>query len=78
MVRAGASASTMARPKGKRSERDDVAVKVDREIVDKARFVALRRHLTLAGFLSDLLRGPVDRAYQDEVRKLVKEEGGER
>jgi hypothetical protein len=67
----------MARPKGKRSERDDVAVKIDREVYDKAKLVALRRRIPLAELLSEILRGPIDRAYRVEISRLTHQEGTE-
>lgn len=60
----------MARPKGKRSERDDVAVKVDRTIVGKARLIATHRGTSVAELLSELLSGPVDKAYAQMLREL--------
>ncbi len=64
----------MARLKGgKRSERDDVVVKVDRVVVEKAKLVALRRRITLAELLSETLRAPIERAYRQEVGKLTQE-----
>jgi hypothetical protein len=67
----------MARPKGKRSERDDVVVKVDRKVISRAKLVALRRQIPLAELLSETLRIPIERMYRQEVTKLKTEEGGE-
>lgn len=44
--------------------RDDVAVKVDRNIVKKARAVCGMREITLAEYLSSLLAVPVERDWQ--------------
>lgn len=70
MVKA-AERKTMGRPKGsgKKSERDDVAVKVDRLIVSKARLIAGDRGISLAELLSGMLAGPVEREYGKLVRK---------
>ena len=52
------SAMTAPRGRPKRSERDDKTVKIDRGVVEKAQLVALRRKVTLAELLSELLRPP--------------------
>jgi hypothetical protein len=65
--------ATMARPKGKqgkRSDRDDVAVKLDRAIVGKARMIATHQGISVAELLSDILKVPVDRAYAHMLREL--------
>jgi hypothetical protein len=64
--------ATMARAKGKKSERDDVAVKVDRTLVGKARHVAVHRGISVAELLSELLGSPLDRAYAQMLRDLEK------
>ncbi|HEU5116816.1 MAG TPA: hypothetical protein VFT74_09095 [Isosphaeraceae bacterium] len=51
-------------------KRDDIAVKIERTLVDKARLVAARRGTTLAQYLSDLLRGPVEKDFVKTVREL--------
>jgi hypothetical protein len=65
----------------KRSEdkpkRRDVAVKVDGEIVNRAKIVATRKGVTLAELLSDLLDPLVARLYRDEVAKMARESGEE-
>ena len=65
---------TMARPKGrpKKSERDDTTVRLDRAIVAKAKLVAIWLGLEggVAELLSDLVRGPVDRAYGKMLRDI--------
>jgi hypothetical protein len=66
----GEAGTTMARIKGKVSGRDDVAVKVDRVIVNKARMVAAHRGISVAEILSEILRGPVDKAYVQMIRAL--------
>lgn len=66
----------MAKPKGrpKRSERDDVTTKIDRNLVGKAHVIARERGITVAELLSELLRGPIDKAYAAVVRSLDKQE----
>ena len=72
-----AGQATMGRLKGgKRSERDDVAVKIEREIAEKARLVALERGTTIAELLSGFLRAPVDRAYEQSLAKLTQKQKG--
>ena len=63
-------AKKMGRPP---SDRDDVAVKIDRTIVTMARFIANKRAISVAKLLSDLLEGPVNEQYA----KLVLESQAE-
>lgn len=72
-----AERSIMAKKKGrpKTSQRNDVAVKIDAEIIGKAKHVVLARDITLAEYLSDLLRGPVDRDFNKEMKRLAGGEG---
>lgn len=72
----------MGRPKGSRDKnkpvRDDVAVKVDRTVIGKAKLIATHRGITLAELLSTLLRAPVDKEYAKMLRELDRaEKGGE-
>lgn len=53
-------------------KRDDVAVKVDRTLADKARLVASRRGLTLAEYLSELIRTPVEKDFAKVIREMEK------
>lgn len=66
------SHSKMSRPKGrpKRSDRDDVTVKIDRTVKGKAEKVATHLGKPLAEVLSEMLRAPVDRAYLRMLRDL--------
>jgi hypothetical protein len=59
----------------KRSDRDDVAVKMDRTIVGRAKYVANYRGISVAELLSDLVRGPLDKAYGQMMREIEKAEG---
>lgn len=62
----------MAKPKGrpKRSERDDVTVKINRALVGKAKLVATHWGMTVAELLSGLLQGPVDKVYSEMLQEL--------
>jgi hypothetical protein len=62
----------MPKPKGrpKRSERDDVAVKVDRRLVSRAKVVAGHRGIAVAELISELLESPLDKAYAAMVKEL--------
>jgi reverse gyrase len=65
----------MGRPKGKRTERDDASVKIDRGIVGMAKMIATRRKITVAQFLSESLRPIVEREFTREMERL---KGGEK
>lgn len=56
------------RPKG---DRDDVPVKLDRALVEKARVVAAHRQTTLAELLSTLLDEPLERAHSQMLASLA-------
>ena len=60
----------MGRPKGKRTERDDVAVKMDRAVVGKAKMIATHRGISVAELLSDAARPVIDKAYAQMLREL--------
>lgn len=60
----------MARAKGKPSERDDIAVKIDKRIVGKARLIATHQGVSVAELLSSLLSQPVDKAYAQMLKDL--------
>jgi hypothetical protein len=51
------------------SELKTATVKIDRTIVTRAKVLAADRGETVAAFLSDLLRAPVDREWSKMVRK---------
>ncbi|MDB5349197.1 MAG: hypothetical protein JWN86_444 [Planctomycetota bacterium] len=54
------------------SGRDDVAVKMDRAIVARGRYVAEIRGLSLAEYLSESVRAVVDRDFERTVREGAK------
>lgn len=56
----GGKRPNSGRPK---SDRDDVTVKMDRQIVARARFVAELKGETLAEYLTEAVRPIVDRAF---------------
>lgn len=58
------------KPADNKGKRDDIAVKVDRTLADKAKLVASRRRITMAQYLSDLIRNPVERDFTKTVREL--------
>ncbi len=64
--------TVMAKPKGrpKRSEREDVTVKIDRVLAGRAKHVASYRGIPLAELLTELVESPLDRAYAAMLRDL--------
>jgi hypothetical protein len=71
----------MGKSRGRpKTERDDVSVKLDRGVVSRAKIVAAARSLTLAEYLSELTRGPVDRDFVKEMQRVQAETkvGGEK
>jgi hypothetical protein len=65
-----AMAKRKGRPPGKRTERDDRTVKMDKAIVAKAKAVATHRGIPVAEFLSEINAVPVDRAYAQMLKEL--------
>ncbi len=61
-------AKKLGRPK--RSERDDVTVKLDRALVGKAKLIATHRGIPAAELLSDAASGAIDKAYAQMLREL--------
>ncbi len=53
-----------------KAKRGDVAVKVDRPLADKARLVASRRGTTMAEYLSDLIRGPIEEDFARAIEEM--------
>lgn len=68
--------ATMARAKGKKSERDDVAVKIDRTLVGMARLIATQQGISVAELLSGMLEAPIGKAYAAMLRELEKGKPG--
>lgn len=66
------SEAPVAKRKGrpKTSERDDVAVKLDRAIASMAKVIAASKGIPLAQLLTEIVEGPVSRAYAARMREL--------
>ena len=61
---------TMSQPSDKHKKRNDQAVKIERQLARMANIIAQNRGIPAAELLSDLLRGPLDREWQKELKKL--------
>jgi len=59
-----------ARKRSEGTKRDDIAVKIDRTIGDKAKFVAARKGTTMAEYVSGLLKGPVERDFDKAIKEM--------
>jgi soluble cytochrome b562 len=53
--------------------RNDTAVKIETEIVRQGRTIAARRNITLAEYLSDILRSTVAKDYREVVQQMAAE-----
>lgn len=51
-------------------KRDDMPAKIERAILQKAKVICAVRGITMAEFLSDLLRPLVDREYHKTVKNM--------
>jgi hypothetical protein len=51
-------------------KRDDVAVKIDRTLADKAKLVASRRGMTLAEYLTELNRSAIERDFAKVIKEM--------
>lgn len=58
-----------------KGKRDDVAVKIDRTLADKAKLVASRRGSTLAEYLTELNRAAIERDFAKVIRDMGAEGG---
>jgi hypothetical protein len=56
--------------RGGKPKRDDTAVKIDRTVADKAKLVASRRGITMAEYLTDLVRAAVERDFAKAVKEM--------
>ena len=63
----------MGRPKS--SDRQDVSIKFDKVLAGKARLISQARGVSMAAYLSEMTRGPIDRDYAKLMREL--EESGQ-
>lgn len=58
------------KPAGDKEKRDDVAVKFDRILAEKAKTVAKRKGVSLAAYLSDGMRATIEKDFTKAVREL--------
>ena len=72
MVSAGA---VVAKPMAKKrmgrppiSERDDIAVKLDRNVAARRRYIAEKRSMSLAEYLTELVRPMVAKDFQQVTK----------
>jgi hypothetical protein len=56
---------------GQKVARNDLAVKLDAEIAKKAKHVAINRGITLAEYLSELVRPLVEKDFKEEMSKML-------
>ena len=54
------------------SDRDDVVVKIDKQVAAKARYVAAMRDIPLAEYLTEMVRGLVDRDFERSTKAQEK------
>jgi hypothetical protein len=73
--RPGTPAGKMGRPAT--STRDDVAVKVDREVIGQAKIVAWDRGISLAEYITETLRAAVGRDFDRVVESRASKKGGD-
>lgn len=55
----------MARPK--KSQRDDAPAKLDKEVLRQAKTIATWRGITIAEYLTEILRSPVRKDFEELV-----------
>lgn len=67
----------VAMPRSNKPKRDDVPVKIDRAIWQRARVIAGERNLTIAEYLSEALRPIVDKDWTRTVKKFQSDISGE-
>jgi len=63
------------RPKSSNPRGDGLQVRLDPDIVGKARMIANRRNLDMGPFLSGLLEAPINREYLALLKELKELEG---
>lgn len=69
----------MAKKRTERTEGKEpptVAVKIDRALANRARIIAADKGVDLADYLSESLRGTIDRDWAKVIRKADAEGGG--
>jgi hypothetical protein len=62
--------ATMGRPKGSKRVPERRSIKIDASVLTRAELVAKDRGQSLAEYISDILRGPVDREFTKLVMRL--------
>ena len=55
--------------KASKPKRDDKAVKMDRLLADKATFIANRKGVTTAEFISELVRAQIEKEFAKMARE---------
>lgn len=58
------------RGRPKTSERKDATARLDAAVLAKAQMVAKARGVSIAEYLTDIVKGPVDRDFLKEMKKL--------
>lgn len=58
------------RGRPRRSERDDVAIKIDRKLATMAKVIAAQQGISVAELASSLLEGPMKKAYMQMIENL--------
>jgi hypothetical protein len=71
-MQATAERKVMARGRPKKSERVDGTAKIDKRLIGMAKLVSQFRGVSSAELMSDMLKGPLEKAYLDMVAKLGK------
>jgi hypothetical protein len=69
-------AKKRGRPKSDKVRGVGVAIRIDPNLVGKAKVVAARRNLDVGPYLSQLLEGPVNRDYFAVLKELADSESG--
>ena len=80
-MRAAAESRPMAqkkqgRPKSGSGGGSGKLVRIDPDIVGKAKVITGRRNLDLGPYLSSLLKGPIEREYMRVLKELTDEQEG--
>jgi hypothetical protein len=73
--KAGTELLRMARKK-KAGEGPGTVIRIDADLVAKARYLATREIMELSAYVSGLLRPLIDREFKKAGRELLHEEGG--
>jgi hypothetical protein len=63
------------RPRKEGGPKKGKLVRLDPDLVGKAKVITGRRNLDMGPYLSELLKGPIDREYRSILKELTAEEG---